>query len=1288
MDSIRGIYKDKDFSKHPQGYMFDIRNGVIWRGVLQNEEGTELHSDALSSMELNPIGILPVGHGDKVYFSIHSSGLSEIGVLSKDGVYTQRLREDLGFNVDFPIDAEAQYNYKGELVVAFTDGLNTPKIINLDDIVQPFDLNHIELFPTFEEPKIEANVSFGDGSLLTGVYYVFIRYKNHDNTITHSSRLSNPIPITSIEESTSYDDSEGSPAGRISNQGIKVYIPNPDLRFKSIVVGIISKIEGVVDVFQLTEQPLNGTDFTYLISNTNEAIDLTIEEVIVDPIFYKTIKHLSQVSGALYGASITEWEPDNLQSFVNQIVLGWESYLTTPLSDREESYKVTPRNVRNRPFLHGEVYAFNIRFKYKRKGWSRYFHIPGRPAKAIGPRPLPSDVNIVGREDDLISTLSSSYPFLQDDARISSEGKFFHTRDTASVLGVATHPDFDESGYFGEFGYWENKDEVYPDDPDTWGSLAGQRVRHHRFPSKLRMAYNYSFRTAPPNKIYGINMLDALGLRVISMPTLPSVIDDEIEGWEISYSERSSSNSTVVGTDNITYGALRRDANNTLTEETSSGGNYHIEDWLSATRYQIQLNKLRLHSFDLLYDRSSPLPNYIENDVLYTISNQLIPGTTDRYRFIGRYLEPNNINTSEYTTEGTDFSVIRYNSNTPLSLSFATQSTRIRSITNVRYIPSNVKASNINNRGSEEFVAADINSPNLSLGISTPTVSIPYPFGDLEYQRRRQASVDSSMMTTLKVFRSNVYFKFNEQKQVATGFYFKAGETATTIFGGDGFIGEYSYITTALVLNTEALLFDPLLELRYRYLRSFLVSSRHNVSLRHEDPTLPGSRYYPKSKLQGNDTWFLNKDDASLNIIAYNKDYTSVNNLKIGSFIKEEEEFSLEDQHKIIRSLVSNPEERAPSWRTFKANDYFIIPRNRGVITNIKGIGLNLFINTETSLFITTGSEVLATNEAEVAVGTGDIFARPPRELIEDDLGYTGCQHKFSCILTPVGYFFIDQEKKNVFVSDGRTVKTINPGLNDFFRDNLTPEIDNPLNSTGYTVAWDEKYGRIIFSKQGDNPFTVSYTPALESWTSFHDYIPRYLYNDRDELFGLLGERIDRFNAENYGSYFGEEIKPFHIVGVINERDDLAKLLKRITWNTIVKLTDDTFLRNVTFHEALVWNRYQCTGVTELTPSFSDKGLVENFESAVIRRAKDNWNFNRLRDNVVDNSLPFIQDLNEVASNIDPNRGIEYKKRLIDTFFLYKLLFDNQKISNLNGQELSPKISLSHVEWDLQIVKR
>lgn len=129
-----------------------------------------------------------------------------------------------------------------------------------------------------------------------------------------------------------------------------------------------------------------------------------------------------------------------------------------------------------------------------------------------------------------------------------------------SVTNINSSPCYIQTFQHGEFSYWQSSAK-YPSNPDVWGELCGQPIKHHKFPdSNITHIHNQiSGVVVPQNTIYGQNnKIYPIGVK-IDVQQIKNILQDavdqglitdterlEITGYSIKRSERRGNRSVVA----------------------------------------------------------------------------------------------------------------------------------------------------------------------------------------------------------------------------------------------------------------------------------------------------------------------------------------------------------------------------------------------------------------------------------------------------------------------------------------------------------------------------------------------------------------------------------------------------------------------------------------------------------------------------------------------------------------------------------------------------------------------
>ena len=197
-----------------------------------------------------------------------------------------------------------------------------------------------------------------------------------------------------------------------------------------------------------------------------------------------------------------------------------------------------------------EVYTFEIVFLLKNGKQTDRFHIPGRIRNNNESfSDVPSTNNdFIGEPDYYVGNVGYSY--------------YWKIYNTASVTGFSPEYDASDENYkgsyqYGEFAYWESTEE-YPCNTDVWGELAGQKIRHHKFPDvSVSPIIENGEITYQGDKIvpkFEDNARFPIGVRIdnsqinalIQASELTSEQKDDIVGYKIVRGDRGTNRSIVA----------------------------------------------------------------------------------------------------------------------------------------------------------------------------------------------------------------------------------------------------------------------------------------------------------------------------------------------------------------------------------------------------------------------------------------------------------------------------------------------------------------------------------------------------------------------------------------------------------------------------------------------------------------------------------------------------------------------------------------------------------------------
>ena len=364
----------------------------------------------------------------------------------------------------------------------------------------------------------------------------------------------------------------------------------------------------------------------------------------------------------------------------------------------------------------------------------------------------------------------------------------------------------------------------------------------------------------------------------------------------------------------------------------------------------------------------------------------------------------------------------------------------------------------------------------------------------------------------------------------------------------------------------------------------------------------------------------------------------------------------------IRRSNVIQDESAVNAWRQFPTEGYKNINENKGIITNLVGIGVYLLVHTEHSLFMFNGDATLQTKDKSLQLLQPDAFDTNYVEVFTSDLGFGGLQDDLSFVVDQFGYIFYNNDFTRFYKFDNGQLYLIDQDIYLYLQDN------KPIN---VRFGNDKFNKRLLISlKLSNNTVkTLSYNYELGNFISFHDYNFIQGYNTKSKLYLVSGN--DLYNTiynftdtKSYGTYESLSISktyPSSISIILNEDYDVIKFLEFIKYN-VRKVSKSNSLVSISpVKESM---QPYAGDILEIFSEFTNTGKIDiNIDTTnkFNRYFKPwfelgNWNFNYFRNKI-----------STYAGN-----SSDKLTRIYGNYIVIKFTFDNKdkvciEFENLNG---------------------
>ncbi len=1231
---LKGMYMDSAEVDQPQGtyrYAKNIIDSNV-AGAKENEDGF-INAGLLAPYDV--IGIIPTSTGF-VVFSTNDIDC-EIGYALRNGAtidYTPLYNTpELNFRRVNPIKGEYRVDVNGETSVTWLDGRNSPRSMNIDQPVS--NVQDLNTFRDVTNPSIDtSSINDQGGSLRVGAYTLITKYENTDGSETNWYVHDHVFYINDDSKSVAFNNNDGAEGTVTSNKSITVTFTGSDTRYDFLVIGYVRVSDSITTATRVSKVSTAST-VTATLTGAETSVDLTLDEVLTGNTNYTTARAITQVSGQLFLGNLSSERIPELQQVACGANINYTQDLVQVISNTGNHKDNLPPS-----FMPGEVYAFYLAVEMNNGGWA-FYHIPGRHPVAF----------------DLVPISSGGLNYIR-----------FQVDDTNDLGGL---------GASTNMSFWRNENEFYPNDPAFTApgkDLRGMRIQHHKFPTVNDLVGRYY----SGNQAVGITHLPRLGINVSNV-IIPPDIQAKIKRWKIAYAKKTVNNSLVTGSDLLQFPAST-DSDSNIRWSTS--GNWILEAQGSGFQGYptLQKDSIRIHSLDYLYAKDTPPPTYARFH--YTLRRQNINPQWTGFRSAGATMTISGENRGQSSTAVIDYTVPTHTTRENIAAK--------KKLNNFTYLPQNSQNGRFKSLYTEGAFVADIESPGTSFDHITPIrllTNSSTTSADAATFRAENGTVDpnvgeDTMYTQFFRLLTNVHVSVFEQDLIPLEGYASPFSTAmNNIYGGDTFLCYMSFLTISpLNSNPDGTLGAPLLQ-GVRIWRGYIGYSKRNFNYRHQLAGQIGTFYYGKTDPRTLFNRFADTFEAEyqslisandpINDVQYNSDFNSLNEYLVGILWSLDLNEATEFPNTIIWSPVQNEESKEFSWRTFPAGNRYVIPKNKGPIINLQGVdNKDLIIHTTRSLFKTRTDIKLDADQENVFFKSAQLFEIPPEEVISTTNGYGGTQNKFACILTKVGYCFVDNDQGKVFIFSDKLNEISAQGMRNFFRDSMgiNPNHDNPFTLNGYTFVYDERNNRLVLGKKdADKTWTASFNPQTQTWTSFHDYLSDYAFTTADNTVFTIRNNVFYIHIVEGTTkgVFHDTYKPSFIDVVYRDDTKRNKVFISTWWNTEVYPNsyvngqpDRTLDYNTTCTHVTVRTYNQATPRIPLIRQ-SDYDDIYNANVRVIDRT---WIYDNFRDVSIANNVAFGFYGN---FNIDPtklNTSMEWyeQRKFMDKFVICRYEFDSE----------------------------
>lgn len=1145
-----------------------------------------------------------------------------------------------GFSKKYTISGESLIINGCENVITWADKLNPDYYINLDNLEDfktdgEWDCNKAKFVPDIQIIKAELqSVNESGGNLPLGTYSFQFEILDSDLNTIQTSETTAWTPIYDETLNTSFTEIDGgynieqydSLQGGVptTTKTITIALSNIDTKYAFIRVNVIRAINGDMNnrsahaVGNLI--PITGDTGTFTYTGyypNNGDYDLDYSQVINRKPEYKVSLLHEQVQGRFLRANLIE-DIRNYKAFqqsASKIFTQWVTEFVPHKNMNFENYKNPNTYWFNQSFMRDEIYGLGIVYIFSDGRYSPVFHIPGRCATDF-------DRQLITVVPDNQATLTN-FEIRERDVKYLG----LSINDTVERWKVEnTAIDGARAKLSGEasMAYWEASDPnaIYPEIDcveDYWGfdhcgnRLNGTPVRHHKFPD------NKESPIASQGGIFKV------GVEFFNIE-YPS---SDIIGHFFVAAERRETDKTILDKGYTFYNYHTEELTGNTPVSTLDG--IITGDPLFVHGRTAQYDKsMGFHSPNLYFNNRMERGNYFNFEKRWEIPRQNTPGRGQKYHEATIKICPDQLidNNDQMRFKFTG-AFLNWEDDVDLNIN----SLQIQDTVLLK------PEQTIDTFGSfiEPIYNRSFDNP---AGILNFEFQPTGDQASVKYQTYYGA-IKTIRDVYTNLFALNYYRIHNMNYDLTTsenlGF---GGDTFINQF--DFLTGTYREVNNTFYDYNHQMLarfyYEADFNVDLRHESEFNKCTqyfKYNYSGWNEDFKRAIMAHFESIYTVENTDTFLRcaVTDQCERIYLYNTDYSNINNIDPYFPLPFNFNYCSEciklKKNKIIYSPKQFSEDKESVFRLNYADDYIELPYNKGSITGLKYKNNRLLVHTEQTTFVYQPNPQYLSTETESAyLTTGDFLSIPPNELSQTDLGFGGLQFKDAIVDTEIGYIWVDSDKGQIILLADKLEILSNTDLTQWLIENLRFELDKQWvkntgnkypdrvitsdKGIGVQLVYDYRFKRLIIHKKdykilneenffrSSNPYqdldlsydamytgkpsiedkswTLSFSLADRTWTSWHSYKPNFMFENEYNFFTTNGNKVYKhLHKGKYGEFYGKK-HPFIIdIPFVDYETSNAD-----GFYYIAKFTNNDVIQDKTFNKVWIYNNYQSTGMRDL----------------------------------------------------------------------------------------------------------
>lgn len=543
MKFTRGMKRDTAHVNQIQDSYRRARNMILdhttfsvrTEGALDELGTKDVDYDLNNLTDFELCGLIPLPTDRHLAILRLSDNSHDYLIISDDtyGLITSTAAGEFNWSPNSPIKGVGYENGREDTMVVWTDGVNPPVYMNLDDPAYPI----LELFPEVDFPNARSlPVANQDvGTIDVGAYTFFIAYEIDQNNITLYSPSYGAFKV-------GYGTTD-----RTFNTSVGLQFEGLDTTYNYYRIYCIRDFNNARTAFYIGRQNTSNTEFVW---TGNKFPDLVSSQDLVIPKgWYNTVETLAISDDRLHIANLSRNDGFDPTTWVSNIRLHWsidgrnkhvdspmlnnyrvqnwgDSYRNFNLTDLESAIIPGKKDHygMSMGFMPGCSYAFYIAFLLKDGSWTPGYHIPAENNNSnAGVNTFDPDIIDTNNLGEAFPTMVSGSVYTNNEfycgrlgSKSNNNGSFLHVMPSVKQLSEAWSNSFFQP-------QWEGDSLDNPYNDTMWApTTVGVTAKNINIPSDVQdLIQGYSLFYAKPNA----NTRDVLAY-------IPNLTSDGFDGTD------------------------------------------------------------------------------------------------------------------------------------------------------------------------------------------------------------------------------------------------------------------------------------------------------------------------------------------------------------------------------------------------------------------------------------------------------------------------------------------------------------------------------------------------------------------------------------------------------------------------------------------------------------------------------------------------------------------------------------------------------------------------------------